>query len=595
MPQQGRLHSISWIKKVALHEWSLVVLGAVVLASLMDWPSLWYASSTVPGDLGDPLAQTYLLSWPGHILLINPGQLWNSNTFFPELDSFAFSDSLLGYAPFSFIGDGQEAAIIRFNLLFIAVHALSFIGAYALVRQLGSHWSGAVLAGVAFAFAPWTYGHSGHFNILSTGGIALALAALCRGHGFSLLEGYRREKVRPGWVVAGWLIAAWQISIGFAIGLPFFYVLLGLCLLVAANVGISWFKYRQFPLPPRLLVANGVGGTIFGLVTLYMAAPSLRLVERHEETQRAPSSILRASPPWRGLFTAPSNSNAWGGWREDHLVGIKQVNEVTVLPGFVLLACAAAGVLFSIWHIWTRLALLTALFVSTVLTMGNELAGGRYSYMVLYNLLPGWDAMRTPGRLILWGTLLLTILAAGFISRIAKTFAQRLQKTSSEKTPRNRRRKLLVPTLLLPAFLAALEGTNSTAHPRVPIAPAALQTVAGPVLVLPSNSPYDTRVMLWSADSGYVPVVNGASSIIPKSQVRILKTAEQLPDSDSFNSLRGVGIRSVLVVRDDVRGTPYEQLLNIRAEQLPPTVTRTSTPDAVTFTLKPLKPPQPDR
>jgi len=133
------------MKKLFLREGNLVVLGAVILAALLEWPSLRHAGTTVPKDLGDPLAQAYLLSWPGHILPINPGQLWNTNTFFPEPDSFAYSDSLLGYAPFSFIGEGSQSAIVRINLLCVAVRALSFIGAYALVRQLGSNWLGAVL------------------------------------------------------------------------------------------------------------------------------------------------------------------------------------------------------------------------------------------------------------------------------------------------------------------------------------------------------------------------------------------------------------------------------------------------------------------
>jgi|GEM_PF-5477687 len=105
------------MKKLFLREGNLVVLGAVILAALLEWPSLRHAGTTVPKDLGDPLAQAYLLSWPGHILPINPGQLWNTNTFFPEPDSFAYSDSLLGYAPFSFIGEGSQSAIVRINLL----------------------------------------------------------------------------------------------------------------------------------------------------------------------------------------------------------------------------------------------------------------------------------------------------------------------------------------------------------------------------------------------------------------------------------------------------------------------------------------------
>jgi hypothetical protein len=66
-------------------------------------------------------------------------------------------------------------------------------------------------------------------------GIVLALAMLARGHGWSLAHGYRSHQVRPRWALAGWFVAAWQISLGFGVGLAFFYVLVLVC--VVAGVG----------------------------------------------------------------------------------------------------------------------------------------------------------------------------------------------------------------------------------------------------------------------------------------------------------------------------------------------------------------------
>jgi hypothetical protein len=47
----------------------------------------------------------------------------------------------------------------------------------------------ATVAGVARAYAPWRLAHAGHLNVLSTGGIALSLAMIARGHGWSLRTG----------------------------------------------------------------------------------------------------------------------------------------------------------------------------------------------------------------------------------------------------------------------------------------------------------------------------------------------------------------------------------------------------------------------
>ena len=106
------------------------------------------------------------------------------------------------------------------------------------------------------------------------------------------------------------------------------------------------------------------------------------------------------------------------------------------------------------------------------------------------------------------------------------------------------------------------------------------------MLVLPSAYVYNTRVMLWTVGT-FTPVVNGSSSLIPTSQSRIKETALQIPEVPGIDYLRAQGIRSVVVLRDDVRDTPAQRLLGVRDEQLPSTVTRVETTDAVTFILKP--------
>ena len=102
---------------------------------------------TVPQDIWDPARQAWQIAWSGHILLTDPAHLWHANAFYPERYSFAYGDSLLGYAPAGMLGSGPDAAILRYNILFVLAHALLAIGAYALVRQLGARPTGAAVAG----------------------------------------------------------------------------------------------------------------------------------------------------------------------------------------------------------------------------------------------------------------------------------------------------------------------------------------------------------------------------------------------------------------------------------------------------------------
>ncbi|MBM0256938.1 hypothetical protein JNW89_08650 [Micromonospora sp. 4G55] len=153
------------------------------------------------------------------------------------------------------------AAVVRYNLLYVLVHALAFVGAYALSRQLGAGRAGAAVAGASFAYAPWKLAQAGHLHVLGIGGVALALAMLARGHGWSLRHGYRPDRVRPGWAGAGWAVAAWQVTLGFGIGLPFAYVLGLLGLAVAGAYAVTWWRRRSRPAVPRGLLLADLAGS----------------------------------------------------------------------------------------------------------------------------------------------------------------------------------------------------------------------------------------------------------------------------------------------------------------------------------------------
>src|SRR3954453_10469076 len=185
------------------------LLGCCVLAGVpalaMHWPLPLHLGRDVAQDLGDPLVQAWQIAWDGHALTTQPLSLFQANMFWPQPDSLAFSDALVGYAPAGLFGSGVHAAVARYDLLFLFAYALAFFGAWLLARELGAGRLGAFVAGAAFAYAPWRLEQDGHLHVLSSGGIPLALALLVRG--------YRTG--RPSVVFAGWAVAAWQVSLGF--------------------------------------------------------------------------------------------------------------------------------------------------------------------------------------------------------------------------------------------------------------------------------------------------------------------------------------------------------------------------------------------
>jgi hypothetical protein len=139
---------------VTKHEIGVAIVIGVALALLMHWPLPLHIGSDVPKDLGDPLPQAWQIAWGGHALQHQPLDYWQSNMYWPLDNTLAFSDALVGYAPFGLIGEGFEAAIARYDLVFLFAYALAFIGGYLLARELGVSRAAAVVAGVAFAYAP---------------------------------------------------------------------------------------------------------------------------------------------------------------------------------------------------------------------------------------------------------------------------------------------------------------------------------------------------------------------------------------------------------------------------------------------------------
>ncbi|MFC4106535.1 hypothetical protein [Micromonospora zhanjiangensis] len=550
--------------RALVHEWTLAALASLVLAVLMTWPTLRYPLHTIPQDYWDPTLQAWQMAWSGHALLTDPAHLFQSNTFYPEKWSFAFSDMLLGYAPAGMIGSGPQAALLRYNIIFVLAHAVATFGAYALVRQLGAGRIGAAVAGVGYAYAPWLLSQAGHLHIVSNGGIPLALAMLARGHGWSMRHGYRPDRRHAGWALAGWLVASWQITLGFGIGLPFAYIL---GLLVPVTV-LTWYARRLFvwrakrPFGWRLLLADLAGGLVFAATGALLAIPFFKVAELHPYAKRSVGDLEVFSPPAGSFLIAPAESRIWGSLHEPARATLTAQAEMTLLPGYVLYALAIAGLFFSIWTVRQRLLLLAGTVLIFLLSMGTEFFGGRYTYLPLYDHLPGWEGLRTPGRLMLWGTLLLCVLAAGSVSALA----DRAQQLAAQRIPSWPGPWLRLATLV-PLLLVLVEGLNATPHPVVPQQPAALRTADGPLLVLPSDQGTDQNVMLWST-TRFQPVVNGGSGFLPTGLAKTRQAAESFPDRASVDYLRGIGVKTVVVLRDRVAGTPWEASVDLPVEPL---------------------------
>jgi hypothetical protein len=523
-------------------EITYLTVGSTALAAAMTWPALRHPTRTVPQDLVDPLYFVWQIAWTGHALGSDPTRLYRSNAFQQAHGNLAYTDAVLGYAPFAAVINtlvpGTAGALLVANLLFVAVAALAFGGAYALARVLGSGVPGALVLAAAYAYAPWHLAHARHLNVLSTGGIALALALLCRGHGWSLRD--RAPGVRrPRLIVAGWLVACWQLTLGFAIGVPFAWVLV----LVLGGAYLSWWARGRPSVPRCVRRADVAGAVCFGVTGVLLAIPYLAVVLDFPAARRTPGMVSLYSPPARGLVTPPPESLVWGSLFAPLRDGLRAVPEQVLLPGFALTALALAGLGYSAWSVRHRVVLALAALVSALLALGTGgPAGGRWTYLLVFDHVPGFEAVRTPGRLILWTTLALGLLAAGAVTRLSET--------------RGRRNRRL---LLAPALLVLAEGLGRVAHPVVPAPPVALSTVADPVLFLPTSQQGDYLTMAWSTE-GWPRLVNGGSGFETPRQSHLRDVAAAWPQPWAVAKLRSRGVRTVVLTRSLAPGTRWAAL-----------------------------------
>jgi hypothetical protein len=544
-----------------------IVLG-IVLAFAMTWPLALYLGRDVPGEYGDPFFDAWQVSWFGHALIHQPLDLFQSNRFWPDPDSLAYNDVMLGYAPAGLFGMGSPgAAMLVHNVLLLFTYALAFVGAYLLARELGARWPGAIVAGAAFAYAPWRLSHVRHLGVLSSGGIPLAL--------FLLIRGYRRNN--PRWVIAGWLVATWQMTLGFSLGIQFGYLLL----VLAVIAGVYWLRGARRDVS-RAVVGATVGGiALLTLVVALQAQPYFRVRDAHPEAARTPDKVAFLSPRPKSFLVAPPENIVWGDRTAVRRDTLLWPIEQALFPGITITLLAILGLWSKVYPASLRIGLGVGVVVAGVLSLGlphyPDADRGFTPYRLLYKYGPGWDSIRTPGRLNTLTSLGLALLAAAGLCLIVRW----VRGLSVLRDDRRRAVASLAVTGML-AGAVLLEGFGSIPHWRTPSLPAGVADAPAPQFHLPSDYPHDLIYSWWSVE-GFPKMVNGAGSFEPSTLVLARSVATGFPDAASVAYLRGLGVRSVILHPSLAFGTPWQDAARRPIDGLP--LTREDRGDVVIYRL----------
>lgn len=539
----------------------LIIAAAICIAVsiAMTWPLLLHLTDKVAeNDVGDPLLQAWEIAWGGHSLTNEISSYWDGNAFWPLNDGLAFSDALTGYAPLAMLGAGAETAMLRYNILFLFAYSLSGFGAYLLARELRVGIGPAAIAGAIYAWAPWRLTHNGHLNIISSGGIPLSL--------FLLVRGYRNDS--PKLIVAGWAVATWQVSLGFNLGLSFGYLLA----VVALASLIQKLRKKNLFNQKGVLAATATGVAIFLGWTAFQAAPYLRVVENHPESRRQIEEVTFYSPPITGFITAPAQSKLWGAITEERRAALNWPSEQALWPGGLAIVLAAVGLTYPGYSWKLRVSLLIAILGAGLVAMGFRFEEGAV-YRYVYEYLPGFQGLRTPGRLINLITLGLALLAAGGAAAL-------LSGVGRGKPPMASKR--VIAAVLTAVVLA--EGVGTITYWDVPQPSAAIATAEGPQLHLPSDWLIDPTYMFFSIE-GWPRIANGHSGFVPTAITELRARTASFPDEASLAYLRDKGIRTVIFHRNLAPGTPWA---DVESRPMDPRVGKEDHGSVVIFDIPPL-------
>jgi hypothetical protein len=521
-----------------------VGLGFVLLSLWVTWPLALHLDEALPGDLGDPLLNTWILGWDADRLRHGLVGLWNAPIFFPYRNTLAFSEHLLGIAvPVAPITWLTGRPFVAYNVAFVASFALAGIAMWRLARRLTGRDDAAILAGAIYAFAPVRLGQIGHLQVLMSGWMPLALLAIHR---------YAETQSRRALAA----FTACFVLQGLSNGYYIYLLALPAAILAIQALATAHAADRRRIGAGLLLSALCIVLTFTPIAVVYYGVRQAYGLERSEDDVSAFGADLGAylhgnealRPPiriWRALphFDKPTGP------------------EGEIFPGMA--AIALAGLAF--WPrrnpsaVSRRAQRVVALYgtigaAAIVLSLGADPAawgkrlpiGGLYLW--LFEHVPGFNGLRVPARFSTVTLLAIAILASVGFSRLAETL-------------RSSRARVAVMVGLL-AFVL-FEGTGGamplaflTPHGRPDRAAYAWVRDAGEgaVLELPAG---DLDVGLHSFQYEYQtlfhrhPIVNGASGYTSALQVFLGGAASPLVEPEYFDdglrALRQIGIRSVVV------------------------------------------------
>ena len=489
--------------------WSGVAVLFAALTVVMTWPL-----ARNPGTLAPPHQDVFFnmwrLRWIAHALRTAPTHLFDANIYYPEKDTLAYSDAMLL--------EGLVAAPLAplnpvrvHNLMMMLPMAASAVALFALCWYLTGSRGAGVIAGTAFAFAPFRFEHIMHMEIQWTVFMPLAFLALHR-----LLD---RGQWRDG-LALGASLALQTLSC-------IYYGIFLACLTTAGTLGfIVWERHAGWRrvLPP-LAAAAVLAVVVAGLYSIpYRRVHALvgdRGMEEVHMFSARPANYLN-TPVGNSLYGNP---------------GRPGLPERRLYPGAIVTLLAFAGLLL-VTPSPRQIVYLLLLVLAFDLSLGFT----GVTFPVLWYSAETFRSLRALARLGVFVLMFLSVLAAyGYATMVR----------SARPIVRFAVCACLVGGMLAEYWTTFAVSEYPASAP--PVYRVLARLPKGVVAELPP--PKVDRYMLearraYFSTFHWFPLVNGYSGNFPPSYNMRMERMADFPSDTSLRQLQRDGVRYVVVHRE---------------------------------------------
>jgi hypothetical protein len=516
----------------------LALVAFLVLSILMTWPLVVDLGGQVPGDPVDPVFTSWIMAWGPQGFFRDPLRVFDAPMFHPQPLTLGLSENLLGLSlPLSPLWFVTRNAALMNNVAFLLSFTLNGFFAYLLMRKLGAPLLGSAVAGFAYAFTPYRFAQISHLHVEATFWTPVLFLVLAR-----LAEGPSTRKAAALGVVGA--LQAWSsmnsgvvAAVGAAMVLPI----------------LLWAARRHLA---RFLAGLLLGGALALVLTapLYLVFTKARSFHGVEPTLREASVY---SADLQSFVSAPPSSVLLGDATAHFRAGS---SERLLYPGVSLIALAAIGA----WALRrsnpTLLAAAAIVFVSaTAFAFGPRAGSITLPYRWMTEVAPFLLNLRVPTRIWPVAILALATPAAFALAR----------------------RPALLSVFTLVLFLESLSIPITTAAtPPIPSGYSYFEGRRGAILEIPAMRVQDFGIdpdyvrfgdfgidpdymrfetqALYRQTSHWLPIVNGLSATFPEGYLRLMQVVGEFPEPWTWDRLRRVGVRWVVIHPKEIVGTPWE-------------------------------------